>query len=98
MNRAEIARRLRERFDTVLVRTGNSGQGITMHVPDEDGELLCKHVDAPSNSEPVAKDVAVYPPGWASWCVRCASQVVGDPELYGDIRQPAAATDGGERV
>lgn len=73
----EAARELREQTDEVLILSTSSGStgDVRMHVPDGDGtEALCQSMN--SWREPRRKPVSCYPPGWHSWCARCAISVV----------------------
>lgn len=69
------AETLRAATDTVIVAKTTHRNATKLHLPTDDGLPLCQgHTTAyGTDSKWAAKDLAVYPPGWADWCQYCAA-------------------------
>lgn len=94
----EIARRLRARTDTVLIRSTRGNSSVRLHLPDGDA-ALCSEYDREGDSDLREVDLAVYPAGYYPWCSRCARAAFDDlghdTSLSGELVHPGVAADGG---
>lgn len=77
----ELARELREQTDEIVhVSTSSGSTGdARIHVPanlddEDDHEVRCSGVR--SWRDPRRKPVECFPPGWMTWCTRCAVTVL----------------------